>query len=174
MTYRNDLDALTARQATLQAELGRKQRELDEVSGMLAEVRRVEERGRGLEHTPDLRRRHRLQLMVGALVVTLGSSAAMAAAAATVPDTRRPTAELVERMVAKVQRAHAAHERAQRLRAELEALQVLHLIPVIAPTARAGTSTEYYPRVGWTLGSRLQVRGSLWKTPASAPAEDQR
>ena len=176
MTYRSDLDALTARQVSLQAELDRKQRELAEISGMLAEVRRVEQAESYFEGAPEQLRRRRLHLVAGALAVTLVSGTALGAVSSVVEDSRRTATEVVDRALAKLEAGRTAHERAQRLRAEVEALQALHLIPVVAPNAGIRLAERSRRAPAWLLGSGVPVRGSLWQppTPESLARKDQR
>jgi hypothetical protein len=174
MTYRDDLDALTARHATLQAELGRKQRELAELTEMLEEAGRVNQAERYFERRPELRRaRH--PLLVGALVTTVafgaalgygavaGTGAAAAAAEVTACAMPRSAASLPLR----------SPEQVQRLKAEIEALQVLGLIPVVAPEGRRVALAKADRREpAWILGSSVPARGSLWS--GSPSREDQR
>jgi len=177
MTYRDDLEALTARQASLQAELTRKQRELAHVTGLLAEARGVEQAEAYFERAPDLRRSPRRHLAVGALVMTLGSGALVgAASAADEGSHHRTTQEAVERSVARLEAHRARHEQTRRLAAELDALRTLHLIPVVAPTAppvRGLELTQHNPPLpAWILGSSVPARGSLWT--GSLPRKDDR
>ena len=161
MTYRADVDALTARQATLQVELGRKQRELAEVSGMLDEARQVRRAEDHFARAPDLWRRQRSHLLVGALVVVLGSGVALGAAAASEVDARRATAEELHGRLVRIRNNRASQEQSQRLQAELEALRVLGLRPVPAAERGIALATPARPRASWTLGSTLPP-GAPW------------
>jgi hypothetical protein len=176
MSYRDDLDALTARQASLEAELGRKQRELAQVTGLIAEARQVEQAESHFERAPDLRRSQKLHLVVGALVLTLGSGAAVGAAAATAEAPRPQAAGLVRGTLARLAANRVRLEQARRLHAELEALRTLHLIPMVAPNAPNVRGLELAqhspPLPAWILGSGVPVRGSLWT--GSLPGKDQR
>jgi hypothetical protein len=163
MTYRDDLDALTARQTALEVELGRKQRELAQVTGLIAEARQAQQVESRFERMPDLLRPQRLHLLVGALVLTLGSSAAIAAATVTDQGPPPNIPQLVQRSIDRIQANRARLEQAPRLRAELEALRTLHLIPVIAPNTREvalGKQLRGHPV--WILGSGMPASGSLW------------
>jgi hypothetical protein len=174
MSYRDDLDALTARHTNLQLEIGRKQRELAEVAGMLVEARRLDQAECYFDRAPELRRRERRHLLAGALAVTLcmgtGLGYATSAAASAGIDAAHP----VQEAIVKIDALRAKHERAQRLTAEIEALRVLGLIPVVAPNARDGKGAKVRLRSlpAWTLGSPLPARGTLW--PVSSPGKDER
>jgi hypothetical protein len=164
MTYRDDLDALAARQATLQAELGRKQRELAEVSGMLAEAREAQRPERYF-HAPDLRRRPRRHLIAAAMVVTLGSGAAAGAVAATDPGWP-PTgsAEVPRGHLVRIRTNQASLAQAQRAQAELEALRALGLLPIDPsdPSARGlAVAKRIRPQPLWHIGPSLPP-GAPW------------
>lgn len=166
MSYRDDLDALTSRQAALQAELGRKQRELAQLTGLIAEARQVEQAESYFDRAPDLRRRRRFHVIAGALVVLLVSGVALGAASAAEETSHPETAGLVQGAIARLQANRARHEQLVRLYAELEALRTLHLIPVVAPATPAvrglDLSQHSPPLPAWVLGSSVPVRGSLW------------
>ncbi|HWO26700.1 MAG TPA: hypothetical protein VNO30_48555 [Kofleriaceae bacterium] len=177
MTYRDDLDALTARHTSLQLEIGRKQRELAEVGGMLVEARRLDQAESHFDRVPALHRRERRHALAGALAVTLCLGAGMGYATTAVADSRADAEPMLQGMVAKVEAVRAKHERTQRLKAEIEALRVLGLIPIVDPTAPRGKRWEKTrPMPAWTMGSPLPARGTLWPvSTASSPAgEDQR
>lgn len=176
MTYRDDLAALTARHATLQLEIGRKQRELAEVAGMLAEARHLEQAESYFDRAPELRRRERRHLLAGALAVTLCLGTGLGYATAATADLRPDVGQTMQSAIAKLDEMRASHERAQRLKAEIEALKVLGLIPVIDPNARDGkTGKPVRVRLrslpAWTMGSPLPARGTLW--PVTSTANDQ-
>lgn len=160
MTYRADLEALTARQASLQAELGRKQRELAEVTGMLDEARRLRGAEAYFERAPALRQRQLRHLIAGALVAVLGSGAALgAAAAAAGADCRRATAESQRLRIVRIRdRAEQAEARALRLRAELAALRL--------QAQELGPAREADPAVAAVSPAR---RLPLWKLSATLP-----
>ena len=177
MTYRDDLDALTARHTSLQLELGQKQRELAEVAGMLVEARRLEQAESHFDRLPALHRRERRHALAGALAVTLCLGAGLGYATTAAADSRVDADPMLQRMVAKVEAVRVKHERAQRLKAEIEALQVLGLIPIVDPTAPGGKMrVKTRPMPAWTMGSPLPARGTLWpvSTVSSPAAEDQR
>jgi hypothetical protein len=177
MTYRDDHAALTARHTNLLLEIGRKQRELAEVAGMLAEARHLEQAESYFDRAPELRRRERRHLLAGALAVTLclgtGLGYATAAAAA---DARPDVGQALQRTIAKLDAVRASHERDQRLKAEVEALKVLGLIPVLDLNARDG-KTGKTARVrlrslpAWTMGSPLPARGTLWPVSSAGIGE---
>ncbi len=178
MTYRADLDAHTARHTNHQLESRRKQRELAEVAGMLAEARHLDQAERYFDRAPELRRRERRHLLAGALAVTLcmGTGLGYATSAAATP--RIDAVHPLQAAAAKLDAMRASHERAQRLTAELEALRVLGLIPVVAPNARDGKAAKVRLRSlpAWTMGSPLPARGTLWpvSTASSAAGKDER
>jgi hypothetical protein len=160
MTYRDDLDALAARHATLQAELGRKQRELTEVSGMLAEAREAR-RAESYFHAPDLRRRQRRHLMAAAMVVTLGCGAAVGAAAATEPGwphtgTAQPRGHLV-----RIRTNQASQEQAHRMQAEVEAMRALGLLPGDPSEREVAVAKRVRPRLLWNVSPSLPP-GAPW------------
>ena len=161
MTYRADVDALTARQASLQAELGRKQRELAEVSGMLDEARRVHRAEDYFARAPELWRRQRRNLLVGALVVALGSGVALGAAAAHEVDARRAAAEELHGRLVRIRDNRAVKVQSQRLQAELEALRALGLRPIPASERALAQISPGRTRPAWTLGSTLPP-GAPW------------
>jgi hypothetical protein len=161
MTYRADVDALTARQVSLQTELGRKQRELAEVSGMLDEARRVHRAEDYFARAPDLWRRQRRQLLVGALVVALGSGVALGAAAASEADARRAAAAELHGRLVRIRDNRAVQAQSQRLQAELEALRALGLRPVPAADRGIALASPAHPRPSWRLGSTLPP-GAPW------------
>ena len=82
MTYRDDLDALTARHAALQVDVAKKQRELAEVGALLAEARRVDQAETHFARQPALRRRQRRHLIAGALIALVAGGAALGATSA--------------------------------------------------------------------------------------------
>lgn len=143
MTYRDDAAALAARQATLQAELCRKQRELAEVTSMLAEARRVEQAESYFEHAPDLRRRQRRHLSIAAVLVLLITGGAAFAAVAAAGDrteaVSEPRAAKLRIRPARVSPARVSPEYLERMKAQDEAFRALGLIPVVAPVEPAGS-----------------------------------
>jgi len=161
MTYRDDLDALAARQATLQAELGRKQRELAEVSGMLDEAREAR-RPESYFHAPDLRRRPRRHLIAAAMVVTLGSGAAAGAVAATDPGWP-PTGAIQEPRgtLVRIRTNRASQEQAQRAQAELDALRAVGLLPVDPSERGLAVAKRIRPQPLWHIGPSLPP-GAPW------------
>jgi len=165
MTYRDDLDALTARHASLEAELERKQRELAEITEMLAEAGRVRQAESYFERAPDLRRRQRRHLVVGALVVMLGSGAALGAAASAAKQSHRAEAAQMETRLVRIRSTLAARADARRLQAELEALRALDLIPVVAPGGSGVALVK-------SRGPELPAPGPLARQ--SAAREDER
>jgi hypothetical protein len=162
MTYRADLDALVARHATLQAEIARKQRELAEVAGMIAETRQLEQAESYFAHAPDLRRRQLRHLAAGVLAVTMISGAAIGSAA-TDEDSLPTVGEAVQAAVARVDAIQARREAWHRLAAEVEALRVCGLMPVVAANKDgAATAQRPRPQTAWVLGSNVPARGKLW------------
>src|SRR5512143_1788028 len=75
MAYRNDLEALLARHAALEAEVVERVRARDEVARLLAEARALEEAERQLEDLaaggPARRRRHRTLMVTAMTALTL-------------------------------------------------------------------------------------------------------
>jgi hypothetical protein len=161
MTYRADVDALTARQAALQAELDRKQRELTEISGMLDEARNVRKAEDYFARAPDLWRRQRRRLLTGALIAVLGGGMALGAAAAAEADAHRATADELRGRLVRIRDHHTAQAQSQRFQAELEALRALGLRPV--PADERGIALARPSRVvpAWRLGSTLPP-GAPW------------
>ncbi len=153
MSYRDDVDALAARHATLTTELAHKQRELDEVAAMLADVRRADQAASYFERVPDLRRRQLHNLAATALILALVSGGALAASVSAAKQSHQAQAELLESRLVRIRSTQAARLDAQRLRAEVEAL-----LAAGAPPAAA-------PRKG---------RGEPPASPASAAAEHER
>ena len=137
MSYRDDIEALAARQATLRAELGHRQRELAEVTAMLAEARRVAQAETYFARAPDLQRRRRIRLAVAAVVVLAISGGALGVAVGA------ERARILEETELRVQApppqvrsrvpVRISYENLDRMRAQVEALNVLGLIPVIPP-----------------------------------------
>jgi hypothetical protein len=143
MAYRDDLAALTARHATLQAELRHRQRELAGVAALIAEARRLDQAETYFERAPALRRRARRHLAAAALVAIALTGGALGA---TMADTGwapvgapAPALGAARPALAGVDRTGGAapiriwSSDPERLAAELEALAVLGLIPVVAP-----------------------------------------
>lgn len=187
MTYRSDLDALAARHATLEAELGRRRRELAEVTGMLAEARQMEQAEQAFAGgMPDLRRRPQRHLFAIALAVTLGTGASVGVAAADEVGSRREVVGAAKEGAGRVRMPRVmTAEDMLRMEAELEALRAIGLVAVVAPNYPAGGRVVVRgvqraerepkaerPTVAWTLGTNVPVRGSLWGR--SAAGEDQR
>ncbi len=179
MTYRDDLEALAARQASLQADVDRKQRELADVRGMLAEARRVEQAESELDRAPDLRRHARRQLAIGALLVTLGTGAGVGAAATTDASSSETASAEVRGMLVRVRTTRHSLQQAERRRAEFEALRALGLIPVLDEDGRPIGLERRTRRVpAWTLGPAVPAMGSPWdrvaRTAGSPAREDER
>jgi hypothetical protein len=177
MTYRDDLDALSARHTNLQLEIGRKQRELAEVAGMLADAHRLDQAESHFGRVPALRRRERRHLVAGALAVSLCLGAGLSYATNAVADSRVDTEHAVNPLVAKIEALRTKHERTQRLKAEIEALQTLGLIPIVDPGSPRGKRwVKTSPMPAWTLGSPLPARGTLWpvSTAISPAGKDKR
>lgn len=162
MTYRDDAAALAARHATLQAELGQKQRELDEAALMLADARRVEQAASYFERAPELRRRQWRHLGLAAVVVVLVGGGALAAAASAAKQARQVEAQEQETRLVRIRSTLAARADAQRLQAELEALRVVVARPAADPDPR-----------GARPATRLR-RAAPVAPPASAAGEDER
>lgn len=130
MTYRDDLDALAARHAALESEVARKQRELAEVTSLLAEAKQVDQAEAHFSRAPVLRRRQRRHLLVGALAAVLASGAALGYASslkAEDPHADARAALIFERAEAVAARAQQAAERADRRLAAYEALKEIGL-----------------------------------------------
>jgi hypothetical protein len=127
MTYRDDLDALAARHAALEAEVARKQRELAEVASLLAEAKRVDQAEAHFARAPVLRRRQRRHLIVGALAAVLASGGALGYAASLEPEPAVDGPCLPHSAAAARARAQQAAERADRRLAAYEALQQIGL-----------------------------------------------
>ncbi|HWU88926.1 MAG TPA: hypothetical protein VN253_16785, partial [Kofleriaceae bacterium] len=122
-----DLDALAARHAALEAEVARKQRELDEVTALLAEARRVDQAEAHFARAPALRRRQWRHLIAGALVAGLASGAALGAMSGPLAEASTPGRAAAARDAASFIAVHTwtAAQRADRRKAVQEALQQL-------------------------------------------------
>jgi hypothetical protein len=125
MTYRDNADALAARHATLTAELAHKQRELDEVTAMLADARRADQAATYFERAPDLRRRQKHHLAAAGLIVALLCGGGLGAAVSSAKHSHRVQAAELETRLVQIRSTQAAREATQRLRAEIEALRAL-------------------------------------------------
>src|SRR5687767_4997654 len=82
MAYRNDVDALEARLKDLDAQLGDRTRERDEVASLLAEARAVASAERYVAEAPQRRQRRRVIViaMLGVLGVMIGVFVALRSA----------------------------------------------------------------------------------------------
>jgi hypothetical protein len=150
MTYRDDAQALAARQATLEAELFRKQRELAEVTSMLAEARRVEQAESYFERAPDLRRRQRHHLAIAAvLALLITGGAGFAAVAAAGHRAEEVSSAVGEPRPAKARPrpARVSPEYLERMKAQDEAFRALGLIPVVPPIAPSDREAEILCRL---------------------------
>jgi hypothetical protein len=125
MTYRDNADAIAARHATLTAELAQKQRELDEVTAMLADVRRADQAESYFERAPDLRRRQKHHLAAAGLILALFCGGALGAEVSAAKHSHRVQAVEQEARLVRIRSTQATRESAQRLRAEIEALRAL-------------------------------------------------
>lgn len=129
MTYRDDFDALSARHAVLQSEVARKQRELAEVTTLLAEAQQVDQAEAHFSTAPVLRRRQRRHLFAGALIALLASVAVLgsmsASSAEPAEDTR--AASIADNVSSAAARTWKAAELADRRKAAYEALQQIGL-----------------------------------------------
>jgi hypothetical protein len=147
MTYRDDLDALAARHAALESEVARKQRELAEVTSLLAEATQVDQAEAHISRAPVLQRRQRRHLMVGALAAVLASGGALGYASSL----ERAASEAAARaaVAAATARAQQAAVRADRRLAAYEALKQIGLTATEDAVAqkrarRAGVPFEQY------------------------------
>lgn len=132
MSYRADADALAARRATLLTEVARKQRELADVSAMLAEVREVEQAETYFEQAPARGRRQMRNVMAASLGALLLSGGLLGAAVATAAAPQEARAEAVGLRVRSTP-TRITPEGLERRKAEVEALRTLGLIPIVAP-----------------------------------------
>ena len=106
---------------------------------MLGETRRVEQAERYFERAPDLRRRQRRHLTIAALLVLILSGGALGAAVASAKNARPAEPQpqpLVEPRGIPRHRlpVRISYDDLNRMRAQVEALNVLGLIPVVPPS----------------------------------------
>ena len=128
MTYRDDLDALSARHSALQSEVARKQRELAEVTTLLAEAQQVDQAEAHFSTAPVLRRRQRRHLFAGALIALLASGAVLGSMASSSPEPGADTqAAIADNVSSAAARTWKAAELADRRKAAYEALKQIGL-----------------------------------------------